>query len=95
MVKATDITICTEESCDFLPCLIARRDVAAEELRAAASWDQPSAFRKYVDCARAVRRGEEEEARFHGYCITGGDGNLRDSLLERCYTTVESAKGDP
>jgi hypothetical protein len=33
-------------------------------LRAAASWDQPSAFRKYVDCARAVRRGEEEEARF-------------------------------
>jgi hypothetical protein len=64
MVKATDIKICTEESCDFLPCLIARRDVAAEELRAAASWDQPSAFRKYVDCARAVRRGEEEEARF-------------------------------
>ena len=64
MVKATDITICTEESCDFLPCLIARRDVAAEALRAAMPWEQPSAFRKYVDCARAVRRGEEEEARF-------------------------------
>lgn len=64
MVKATDIKICTEESCDFLPCLIARREVAAEALRAAMPWEQPAAFIKYVDCARAVRRGEEEEARF-------------------------------
>lgn len=62
--NTADIKICTEESCDFLPCLIARRDAAADELRAAMPWEQPAAFVKYVDLARAVRRGEAEEVRF-------------------------------
>ena len=29
----TDITICEDASCDYLACLIARRDLAADALR--------------------------------------------------------------
>jgi hypothetical protein len=64
MTDVADINICTEESCDFLPCLIARRDDAADALRAAMPWEQPAAFLKWSDLARAVRRAEAEEQRY-------------------------------
>jgi hypothetical protein len=60
----TDITICEDASCDYLACLIARRDLATDALRRALPFEQPAAFVKYVDLARAVRRAEESEARF-------------------------------
>lgn len=64
LTNIAEINICDEKSCDFLPCLIARREDAADALRAALPFEQPAAFIKWVDLARAVRRAEAEEVRY-------------------------------
>lgn len=60
----TDITICEDASCDYLACLIARRDLAADALRRSHPTEYPAKFAAYAELARAVRRAEESEKRF-------------------------------
>jgi hypothetical protein len=60
----TDITICEDASCDYLACLIARRDLAADALRRSHPTEYAEKFAAYVELARGVRRAEESEARF-------------------------------
>jgi len=59
-----EFAICDEAFCDWLPCLTARRDLAADELRGSHPTEYPAKFAAYVELARAVRRGQAEEARY-------------------------------
>lgn len=65
MTKTKGYTKCSDEYCDFLPCLTMRLDECRVALLDAPDFEsQRVAFSKFAAASRAVRRAEEEERRY-------------------------------